>query len=59
MLEQHLNVGVGYKERDVIALSLLALRWCQSISTTYLNWLPAQDEERLGSLGQETGEFVN
>ena len=43
MLQHLLGVEVGNQERDVIAL----------------DWLPAHDIERLGSLGQEACELVD
>lgn len=60
---QHLfRVEVRNQERDVIALPLcqsccLELHECTSTST-YIDRLPPQDEERLRSLGQEPRKLV-
>jgi hypothetical protein len=62
VLQHLLGVEVGDKERNVIALrnnQHLLTANAQGPTSTYIDRLPPQDEERLRSLRQETRELVH
>jgi hypothetical protein len=64
VLQHLLGVEVGDKEGDVISLeeAKLAMRGTadrRSHQVTCLDGLPPEDEEGLGSLGQESGKLVD